>query len=511
MWLLLLGIIYVLSILIVGFFYLKEFKRRQGLELQLKTVLFEGKKIDLTHSLLVDGNIPTDGVWHTVSCIFEKLREILFLVFKKIQSVMMEIYAFDRGFKRLAEIFSVMRRSVHLGQIAIEAVQDSTRKQDSTVKSVTEVSNTLYGLVENLKNVSDDIADKASTGVQEMQSMSGGISGIGKEMQGMLQVSEQLNKDAETVRTVVSSITDIAEQTNLLALNASIEAARAGEAGKGFAVVAEEVRKLADESKHAVSLISSTLENLVEQVNQTTQKTRSVSDRVDTSVNEMTRVTEAITYILNSIQDVGSSAQKISQTAGELAEASHTLDENSIALVERSNEALKQFRTIDNDLVPMEKQTKTLLERTGNSVEVAEDLIRQLALVRMYRNNDFVLLAENAIASHKAFLQNMRNGVESGAYFDLEGSSDRCGLGIFMRFGTRPDAVDKRLWDETIKVHGDFHDLYHHVLDASLSGDKARAQALCHDAERVSYKVIENLNTMKKLCSAKQGMLTAGN
>ena len=46
MWLLLLGIIYVLSILIVGFFYLKEFKRRQGLELQLKTVLFEGKKID---------------------------------------------------------------------------------------------------------------------------------------------------------------------------------------------------------------------------------------------------------------------------------------------------------------------------------------------------------------------------------------------------------------------------------------------------------------------------------
>ena len=80
-----------------------------------------------------------------------------------------------------------------------------------------------------------------------------------------------------------------------------------------------------------------------------------------------------------------------------------------------------------------------------------------------------------------------------------------------MRFGTRPDAVDKRLWDETIKVHGDFHDLYHHVLDASLSGDKARAQALCHDAERVSYKVIENLNTMKKLCSAKQGMLTAGN
>jgi hypothetical protein len=54
-------------------FTLKEIKRRQGLELQLKTVLFEGKKIDLTHSLLVDGNIPTDGIWHTVSSIFRKI------------------------------------------------------------------------------------------------------------------------------------------------------------------------------------------------------------------------------------------------------------------------------------------------------------------------------------------------------------------------------------------------------------------------------------------------------
>ena len=49
-----------------------------------------------------------------------------------------------------------------------------------------------------------------------------------KQASGIIQ---ELEKNAQEINTILSTIQGIAEQTNLLALNAAIEAARAGEQG----------------------------------------------------------------------------------------------------------------------------------------------------------------------------------------------------------------------------------------------------------------------------------------
>ncbi|HKE90862.1 MAG TPA: methyl-accepting chemotaxis protein [Gemmatimonadales bacterium] len=75
-----------------------------------------------------------------------------------------------------------------------------------------------------------------------------------------------LEQGSRDVGKLMDGITRIASQTELLALNAAIEAARAGAHGAGFRVVAAEVRKLAEQSSHAVEEIRGRLRVTQEQV-----------------------------------------------------------------------------------------------------------------------------------------------------------------------------------------------------------------------------------------------------
>jgi methyl-accepting chemotaxis protein len=76
-----------------------------------------------------------------------------------------------------------------------------------------------------------------------------------------------LEQGSRDIGKLMDGLTRIASQTELLALNAAIEAARAGTAGTGFRVVAAEVRKLAEQSSHAVEEIRTRLRLTQEQIN----------------------------------------------------------------------------------------------------------------------------------------------------------------------------------------------------------------------------------------------------
>jgi len=62
-----------------------------------------------------------------------------------------------------------------------------------------------------------------------------------------------VNEAIKQYGVMSKDISSISMQVNILAINASIEAARAGVHGRSFGVVANEIRSLADKSKHTVS------------------------------------------------------------------------------------------------------------------------------------------------------------------------------------------------------------------------------------------------------------------
>jgi hypothetical protein len=117
------------------------------------------------------------------------------------------------------------------------------------------------------------VATEASQGLNAARSTTFQILG---------QISE-LGDMSDRISGMVEVIRKIAAQTNLLSLNATIEAARAGEFGRGFAVVAGEVRKLAQDSRHATESIDA----IVTEVRESTETAIEVANGHSAQVEEI--------------------------------------------------------------------------------------------------------------------------------------------------------------------------------------------------------------------------------
>jgi methyl-accepting chemotaxis protein len=85
----------------------------------------------------------------------------------------------------------------------------------------------------------------------------------------MVEKVDRLKDSTSSIRKILEVLNEISKQTNILSLNAAIEAARAGAAGKGFMVVADEIRKLAEQSKHSIGIVGTITETIQKEIDET--------------------------------------------------------------------------------------------------------------------------------------------------------------------------------------------------------------------------------------------------
>ena len=190
------------------------------------------------------------------------------------------------------------------------------------------------------------------------------------------QSNDAVMRGAETVKRVVSTMSDIQEssrkiadiigvidsiafQTNILALNAAVEAARAGEQGRGFAVVASEVRNLAQRSAQAAKEIKGLIADSVERVDGGAKLVAEAGATMEQVVDSFRQVTGLVTDIASASQEQASGISQVTQAVSQMdgvtqqnaalveeaAAAAESLEEQARSLMR----AVGQFRLDDQD------------------------------------------------------------------------------------------------------------------------------------------------------------------
>lgn len=172
-----------------------------------------------------------------------------------------------------------------------------------------------------------EMSGLAETGRSRLEEVMSSYQMIAEQMKRQFEQTGMLEQHIHSISGMASAIRSLADQSGLLAINASIEAAHAGEHGKGFQIVAEEVRKLAQQTRHFSEDIASLLGEIGSLIGENVALTQSGLREIEQGAVHIDAGSEAFSRLMANMENVNRRSQGLSRMAEDAAAAASQVSE----------------------------------------------------------------------------------------------------------------------------------------------------------------------------------------
>jgi methyl-accepting chemotaxis protein WspA len=220
----------------------------------------------------------------------------------------------------------------------------STNEVVATAKEIAANSEELSQTMDDVAKMANQTADGASNGQANLLKMEKTMRQLAAATTSISTKLGAISEKANSINTVVTTITQVADRTNLLSLNAAIEAEKAGEYGAGFAVVAREIRRLADQTAVASLDIEQMVKDMQGAVSTGVMEMDKFTKEVSLSVNDVQKISHQLGEIIKQVQSLTPRFQIVSQGMESQTQAAGQITEAMIQLSEAGSQIADSLR-----------------------------------------------------------------------------------------------------------------------------------------------------------------------
>lgn len=248
--------------------------------------------------------------------------------------------------------FSVGENQKTINGLALEASQQADQITQ-TLASVEQITQSIQQVAYNAQEaagVAHIASNKAEKGGESMELTINSIKQLQKTIDQTAAKVKSLGEASQQISRVISLINQIAMQTNLLSINASIEAARAGEEGKGFAVVAEEVGELATQSSEATKEVGAIIIGIQQEIAQVVEAMEIGIIQAEEGTRLVESTKESLEQIVEVSYQIDNLVQEISQTTVSQAETSRNVTQLMEQIAQISEQTSQVSQNASNSL-----------------------------------------------------------------------------------------------------------------------------------------------------------------